>query len=72
MVECVKVSARMELAMEVVSGLYERCMNIIKMKVPEFPGGLVIKDSVLSLLWLRSVPGQGNCTYHGCDKKKKM
>ena len=36
--------------------------NIIKklIKKLKFPGGLAIKDLVLSLLWLEFIPGPGN------------
>ena len=35
----------------------------------EFPGGLAVKDSALSLLWPRLDPGLGTSTYHGGKKK---
>ena len=33
-------------------------------KTPEFPGGLALKDSVLSLLWLRFDPWPGKFLWH--------
>ena len=36
----------------------------------EFPGGLAIKDSVLSLLWLRFDPCPGR--FHRCSKTNKQ
>ena len=36
----------------------------------EFPGGLGVKDLVLSLLWLELIPGLGNLSCHSCDQKK--
>ena len=38
-------------------------------KVVEFPGDLVVKDRVLSLLWRGLNPWRGN--FHMCGKKKK-
>ena len=37
----------------------------------EFPGGLVVKDLVLSLLWFRSSPWPGNLHMPQAWKKKK-
>ena len=41
------------------------------MMVLEFPGGLAIKDSAFSPLWLGTVPGQGTSACHGCNQRKK-
>ena len=38
----------------------ERRKMVLKIMVKEFPGGLVVKDLVLSLLWLKFDPCPGN------------
>ena len=40
-------------------------------KFQEFPGGLAIKDLVLSLLWLEIEPWPGTSTCCGCSQNRK-
>ena len=46
-------------------------MGTFLIYVYKFPGGLVVKDFVLSLLWLRFDPWHGNFYGSGMAKKKK-
>ena len=43
-----------------------------RIQLKEFPGGLVVKDPVLSLLWLRFEPWPENWHTVGKAKKKKI
>ena len=52
--------------------IYEVVSKHLKEWMLEFPGGLVVKDLVLSVLWLGFDPWPGNfCTSRGWPKKKK-
>lgn len=41
------------------------------MRYTELPGSLVVKDSVLPLLWFGFEPGPGTSAWHKCSQKTK-
>ena len=56
----------------VVHPFREKLCTVIKRYFMEFPGGPVVGDSVLSLLWLRFSPWPENfCMLRARPKKKK-
>ena len=58
--------------MENKEKISQEALVLKKTKILEFPGGLAIKDLVLSLLWLRFDPWPGNFHMPWAWPKKKV